>query len=138
MYVSNTDKLLESFANREIGAKLRTGTLNTVGLPNGNVALLSYDWARIAEITRFDDVVIYDGHRGVSRTTTRHINRVTEHFDDYDAVFTQNSAPIDNSIPETIQYVDEYVGDYYETPSSVESLATNHVRTTMRRRLSNR
>jgi hypothetical protein len=63
---------------------------------------------------------------------------VTEHFDDYDAVFTQNSAPIDNSIPETIQYVDEYVGDYYETPSSVESLATNHVRTTMRRRLSNR
>jgi hypothetical protein len=138
MYVSNTAKLLESFANRESGKKLRTGSLNTVELPNGNVALLSYDWARIAEVTRFGDVVIYDGHRGVSRTTTRHINRVTEYFSDYDAVFNRKTAPIDNSIPETIQYVDQYVGDYYESPSAVESLATDNVRSTMRRRLSNR
>jgi len=138
MYVSNTDKLLESFANKESGKKLRTGSLNTVELPNGNVALLSYDWARIAEITRFGNIVIYNGHRGVSRTTTRHINRVTEYFDGADSVFQQKSAPIDNSIPETIQYVDSYVGDYYESPSAVESLATDNVRTTMRRRLSNR
>jgi len=136
MYVDTIRSLLESADSNRTGLTIPSCTLNTVRLPNGNVGILSYDSARVGEITQNGDVYVYEGHRGMSRTTDGHLRRITDHFDDARLV-SRPANPMDGPVPETIKYAGNYIGGYDEM-SGVESLANEDVRTTMRRRLKHR
>ena len=134
MYVPTTAKLLEAFENNQPGRTISSCTINTVRLGNGNTALLSYDWARIAEVTASGDVVVYEGHYGTTKATDNHINRVKNYFDDYE---TLSGSPVDGEVPETIQYAGNYVSGF-DSLSPIESTTRENVRSTLRRRLKNR
>jgi len=134
MYVPTTAKLLEAFENNQSNRTIPSATINTVKLGNGNTALLSYDWARIAEVTPSGDILVYEGHYGTSKTTDNHINRVKGYFDNYE---TLSANPVDGNVPDTIQYAGNYVSSF-ESLSPVESMANENVRSKMRRRLKNR
>jgi len=134
MYVPTTAKLLEAFENNRVGRTIPSSTINTVKLANGNTALLSYDWARIAEVTPAGNILVYEGHYGTSDTTDNHINRVKNYFDDYE---TLSANPVDGDVPDTIQYAGNYVSGF-ESLSPIESAANESVRSKMRRRLKNR
>ncbi len=134
MYVQNTAKVLEAFEKNQANRTISSATINTVRLANGNTALLSYDWARIAEVTSSGDIVVYEGHYGTSKTTDNHINCVKDYFDDYE---TLNANPVDGSVPETIQYAGNYVSGF-KSLSPIENTTSETVRSEMRRRLKNR
>jgi hypothetical protein len=134
MYVPTTANLLEAFENNQSGRTIPSCTVNTVRLGNGNIALLSYDWARIAEITSSGDVMVYEGHYGTSKTTDNHINRVKDYFDNYE---TLSANPVDGNVPKTFEYTGNYISGF-DTLSPIESTARENVRSTMRRRLKNR
>lgn len=130
------DDVLNHFTNGDAGVTVRHNSLNTARLPNGNTALLSYDSARIAELTGDGDVIIYEGHYGLSQTTSGHLNRIAEYVND-DRIVRLSSSPIDGTIPPTFEYVDNYVGSF-EDMSPVEQDAYEDVRSTMNRRLSHK
>lgn len=136
MYVNTTANLLEAFDNHTPNRTIPSQSINTVRLGNGNTALLSYDWARIAEVTPAGDILVYEGHYGTSKTTDNHIDRVKDHFDDA-RLTTLKSNPVDGTVPESIEYAGNYVGDF-ESLSPVEQNAQESVRTTMKRRLKHR
>jgi hypothetical protein len=135
MYVQNTSQLLEAFENNQPNRTISSHTINTVTLPNGNIALLSYDWARIAEITNNGDVLVFEGHYDTTATTDNHINRVKDYFGD--KVVTMSSKPVDGPVPETIEYAGNYVGGF-DNLSPIEQNAHESVRTQMKRRLKSR
>jgi len=109
MYVPTTANLLEAFENSQPGLTIPSCTVNTVRLGNGNIALLSYDWARIAEITSSGDVLVYEGHYNTSKTTDNHINRVKNYFDNYE---TLSASPVDGDVPKIVEYTGNYVSGF--------------------------
>jgi len=136
MYVNTIADLFESADMNQSDKAIPTNNLNTVRLPNGNVGILSYDWARIGEIEPTGDVIVYEGHRGHTHTTDCHLTRLQNHFDD-SRIVRLSSNPVDGSVPETIEFAGSYVGGY-DSMSPVDEKAQENVRSTMKRRLSHK
>jgi len=133
---TNADVVRALLAN-DAAARNKQNTLNTARAANGNTVLLSYDWARVAEVTPEGDVIVYEGHEGRHSTTTDdHVNLVRDVVEE-DRLDPVSLAPQDGTIPPTFKYAGNYVGGF-ENMSPVEQNAFEEVRTTMRRRLKSR
>jgi len=129
---TNAD-VVRALLTNDAAARNKQNTLNTARAANGNTVLLSYDWARIAEVTPDGDVIVYDGHQETSTTTKNHIRTVTDVVES-DRIERLSSRPVDGQVPECFEYVGNYIGGF-ENLSPVEAQAFESVRSTMRRRL---
>jgi hypothetical protein len=127
MYENTNEETVQMFADVTAGEENRSGSLKTVRRDNGEVELRSYGWAAIARVdSATGEVVLFDGHRDLSKTTHQHISLVEEVVDD-ERLVRSSETPIVARAPECVKYISSYVGGFTTPNSPVDNRAMNDV-----------
>jgi hypothetical protein len=119
--------IIEMFADATVGECYNQGRLVTEETDSGNVALVGYGWAKLAEYDETEGhVTVYFGHKSTDSTTlTRWLNRITEEISARRDVTISHESPVVRSPNDGVEYIGAYIGS--GPNSSVEERARKHV-----------
>ena len=112
MYVNNKRALLEMFTDRTANESYSHNRLKTVETDSGNVALIAYNWLKLAEYNESRGVVpVFTGHGALqSVTIARYLNDTVKTANDRgrDVVLSGESPTVDTP-NEGVKYIGNYV-----------------------------
>lgn len=128
----NVSTIIEMFADATTDESYADNRLMTRETESGNVALIGYGWQKLAEYDESEgQVTVFFGHKGVSKTVTRWLNKVLNSTVDRRTVQISHESPVVREPPEASNYIGHYVGDF-KNMSPVEKVAKRIVEKSLR------
>lgn len=124
--------IIEMFADATTGESYAENRLMTRETESGNVALIGYGWQTLAEYDETEDqVTVFFGHKGVSKTATRWLNKILSIAAERRNVQISHESPVVRDPPKASNYIGEYVRDF-KNMSPVEETAVAIVERSLR------
>jgi len=112
------NSIVEMFADATVGESYNQGRLITEETPSGNVALIAYGWAKLAEYDETEETVtLFYGHKNAeSHTLKCWLTRLAEKVSDRRDVEISPESPTVRAPNDGVEYIGSYIGSGDDSP----------------------